>query len=266
VRQPGHVGPKRRKTSSWPYTSRLQKGGALLEDMRQLVRHWGEDPVRAQRDAGIRSNILNKETRNRLTDVYQRAFLPRFVNGPIRNAWRLVRALEDAEASAAVLRPVYYWITATAEPLLGDFCREVLYARQADARIGVDTPLVLSWLNDKGCPWSPDVATRVARGLLAALRDFGILQGRARKRLADPAPPLRSFAFIAFCLRRQGTTTRELLVHRDWQLFRLAPENVERLFLQAHQERLLEYHAAGSIISVEFPTDSVEEYARVVAR
>ncbi|MFB3853839.1 MAG: BrxA family protein [Vicinamibacterales bacterium] len=259
-------GQPERKTTAWPYTSRLQKGGALLEDMRHLVRHWNEDPARAQRDAGIRSNILNKGTRNRLTDVYQRAFLPRFVNGPIPNAWRLVRALEDANASAAVLRPVYYWITASAEPLLGDFCRDVLYPRRADARIRVDTTLVLSWLNDQGCPWSPDVATRVARGVLAALRDFGTLQGRARKRLADPAPPLRSFAFIAFCLRRHGTTSRELLVHRDWQLFLLSPEDVERLFLHAHQDRLLEYHAAGSVIQIHFPTDSVEEYARVVAR
>lgn len=256
----------RQTATAWPYTSRLQKGGALLEDMRQLVRHWSDDPARAQRDAGIRSNVLNKETRNRLTDVYQRAFLPRFVNGPIPNAWRLVRALEDAGASAAVLRPVYYWITATAEPLLGDFCREVLYPRQADARIGVDTALALSWLDGKGCPWSPDVATRVARGLLAALRDFGILQGRARKRLGDPAPPLRSFAYIAFCLRSHGTTSPELLVHRDWQLFLLSPEDVERLFLHAHQDRLLDYHAAGSVIQIHFPTDSVEEYARVVAR
>jgi len=254
------------KVAAWPYTSRLQKGGALLEDMRQLVHHWSDDSARAQRDAGIRSNILNKATRNRLTDVYQRAFLPRFVNGPIPNAWRLVRALENANAPSTILRPVYYWITANAEPLLGDFCREVLYPRQADARMGVDTALVLAWLNDKGCPWSPDVATRVARGLLAALRDFGILEGRARKRLAHPAPPLRSFAYIAFCLRRLGATSRDLVVHRDWRLFLLSPEDVERLFLHAHQDRLLEYHAAGSVIQIQFPTDSVEEYARVVAR
>lgn len=234
--------------------------------MRQLVRAWSDAPVDEQRERGVRSNILNRPTRKRLAEVYQRTFFPRFVNGPIPNAWRLVRALEDADASAVVLRPIYYWITATAEPLLGDFCREVLYPRQADARIGVDTALVLSWLNGKGCPWSPDVATRVARGLLAALRDFGILQGRARKRLADPAPPLRSFAYIAFCLRLHGASSRELLVHRDWQLFLLSPESVERLFLHAHQDRLLEYHAAGSVIQIHFPTDSVEEYARVVAR
>jgi hypothetical protein len=33
-----------------------------------------------------------------------------------------------------------------------------------------------------------------------------------------------------------------------------------------HQDRLLDYHAADSVIQNHFPADSVEEYARVVAR
>src|SRR5947208_16800297 len=90
----------------WIYTTRLQKGGALLDDMRQLVRAWSDAPVAAQRDSGVRSNILNKDTRVRLADVYQRAFLPRFVDGPIRNAWKLVRPLEDVGAPFHIVRPV----------------------------------------------------------------------------------------------------------------------------------------------------------------
>ena len=30
----------RTNASPWAYTTRLQKGGALLDDMRQLVRPW----------------------------------------------------------------------------------------------------------------------------------------------------------------------------------------------------------------------------------
>ena len=102
----------RTNASPWAYTTRLQKGGALLDDMRQLVRTWSDGPVAAQRDSGVRSNILNKDTRTRLADVYQRAFLPRFVSGPIPNAWKLVRPLEDVGAPIHIVRPVYYWISA----------------------------------------------------------------------------------------------------------------------------------------------------------
>jgi hypothetical protein len=234
--------------------------------MRQLVRTWSDAPSRELRDDAVRANILNKETRGRLADVYRRTFLPRFVEGPIRNAWKLVRPLEDANAPVKVLRPVYYWISAGAEPIIGDFCREFILPKQAIVHAGIGTEEVVSWLYEKGCPWSPTVATKVARGLLAALRDFGILEGRARKRLAAYNLPTRAFAYLAFCLRLNGVSNRSLLAHPDWQLHLLTPSAVENLFLLAHQERLLEYHAAGSTISIEFPANSLEEYAHVVTR
>lgn len=250
----------------WVYTTRLQKGGALLGEMRQLVSSWGGAPPAVQLDRALRDNLLNKRTRARLGDVYHRAFLPRFVNGPIPNAWRLVRPLEDAQAPLLLLRPVYYWITAGAEPLLGDFCRQFILPRLAIVRAGIGTNEVLNWLAAKGCPWSQAVATRVARGLLAALRDFGILEGRAQKRLANVILPVPAFAYLARCFRETGAVSHSLLDHRDWQLFLLNQDEVERLFMLAHQERLLEYHAAGSTVSIDFPCESLEEYARVVAQ
>lgn len=234
--------------------------------MRQLVRTWNDAPVQEQRESGVRRNILNKGTRTRLADVYLRAFLPRFVAGPIPNAWKLARPLEDAGASIQVLRPVYYWITAKAEPLLADFCCKFVFPRQALVRAGIGTEEVLNWLSAMGCPWSDAAATRVARGLLAALRDFGILEGRARKRLAGYALPVPAFAYLAFCLRINGASNRSLLDHEDWKLHLLTPGDVEHLFLLAHQARLLEYHAAGSTVSVSFATNSLEEYAHVVTR
>lgn len=254
------------KAARWGYTTRLQKGGALLEDMRQLVRSWDDAPPEAQRERGLRSNVLNKRTRARLGDVYRRAFLPRFVHGAIGEAWKLVRPLEEAQAPVQMVRPVYYWITAKSEPLLGDFCREHILPRQAIVRAGIGTEEVVNWLADKGCPWSQSVATRVARGLLAALRDFGILEGRAQKRLASVLLPVPGFAYLARCLRETGAVSRSLLTHADWQLFLLNPDEVEHLFLLAHQERLLEYHAAGSTVSISFPTESLEDYAHVVAQ
>lgn len=56
------------------YTSRLQKGGALLEDMRVLLRNWSDEGTwNNQRDRIIRENILSKKTRSRAIDVYKEA-------------------------------------------------------------------------------------------------------------------------------------------------------------------------------------------------
>jgi hypothetical protein len=172
--------------------------------------------------------------------------------------------LEDVEAPIAILRPVYYWITDKAEPMIHDFCAEYLLPRMSLARAGVGTAEAVAWLQSKGCRWSPTVTVKVARGLLATLRDFGVLEGRVVKRLATVRLPVGTFAYIALCLARSGRLGRQLVSCGDWQVFLLSISEVEHLFLEAHGHRLLEYYAAGSTFNIEFPVDSLEEYARVV--
>jgi hypothetical protein len=246
------------------YNARLQKGGALLEDMRLLVRSWEDGPIEPQREKGIVTNVLGKATRARAADVYKRIFLPRFVNGPLPSAWKFARALEDQSAPLSLLRPVYYWITAEAEPMIADFCGDYLVPRMTLARAGVGVPETVNWLQFKGCDWSPAVITKVAHGLLAALKDFGILEGRVHKRLASVRLPVGAMAYIAYCLFHTGVIGRQLVAHDDWKIFILTTGEVESLFLEAHQWQLLRYYAAGSIVSIEFPTQSLEDYARVV--
>lgn len=246
------------------YTTRIQKGGALLNEMRQLVRFWYDGPVQELASRAVRSNVLNKATRARAGDILKRTFVPRFIDGQPRNAWKLVRPLENCNAGSQLIRPVYYWITAKSEPLLYDFCEDYLLRHIDRARNGVSLADVKGWLAEKGCSWSPTVSTKVARGLLAAFRDFGILQGRSEKRLASYRLPVGAFAYIAFCLHQSGVLGRNLVSHPDWRLFFLQTTEIEHYFLESHQSQLIEYHAAGSMVRISFPCGSLEDYARVV--
>ena len=246
------------------YNTRIQKGGALFEEMRQLVRCWHEGPTEEITKSVIRSNVLNKTTRARAADILRRTFIPRFVDGTPRNAWRWIRPLEDQNASPQFVKPLYYWISAKAEPIIFDFCQDYILHRMRPARAGITVEDVRVWLVGKGCAWSPGVTTRVARGLLAAFRDFGILEGRSQKRLASFILPIGSFAYLAFYLHREGVLGRNLVFHPDWHLFLLETPAVEHYFLEAHQRRLIAYHAAGSTISISFPCEKAEDYARVV--
>ena len=67
------------------YNTRIQKGGALLEDMRMLVRSWeeigGSDTTREVR------RLLGKKTLARSRDTLVRTFIPRFIQGDPPNAW-----------------------------------------------------------------------------------------------------------------------------------------------------------------------------------
>lgn len=235
-----------------------------MEEMRQLVRVWNDSPANEQTLATVRANVLNKGTRTRTADILRRTYIPRFVAGPIPNAWKLVRPLEDIDAPSQIVRPVYYWITAKAEPMIADFSTDFLFPRSATAHVGVEQSEVLTWLSARASGWSPTVSIKVARGLLAAVRDFGILEGRAHKRITHLRLPVGSFAYIAFCLEKMGNAGSQITFHSDWRLFLLSVRDVEHNFFEAHQQHLLQYHAAGNIISLRFPCETLEEYARVV--
>ena len=258
----------RRKKRRRNYTSRLQKGGALLEDMRLLVRAWSDDTELGQRDRVVAHNVLGKQSRARALDTLTCAFIPRFIRGLPKDAWRIVRPLEDRGIAIDILKPVYYWITARAEPILYDFACEELHRYEPQQE--VPTKDVASWVAERtsreGIAWSPIVTQKVARGILATLRDFGLLDGRVKKRIAGAYLPVESFAYIAFVLQALGASAQRLVHHDDWCLFRLDRSAVERMFLESDRAGLLSYHAAGQIVRIDFPATSFEEMADVVAR
>jgi Putative inner membrane protein (DUF1819) len=250
-------------------TSRLQKGGALIDDMRQLVLNWTN---KSSEDSPLRvsARILQKSTRARAADTYRRAFLPRFINGRPPDAWRLAKQLEAAAPSIEIVRPFYYWITARAEPLLYRFVTENLFEKAKSSDIDIRIEETVSWIRktlaNEGKRWSPTVQLKVARGVLAALRDFGILEGATRKRIAPLHLSLEAFCLIAFCLSRFVSEHHSLIEHPDWRLFLLTESGVERMLLESHQHGWLHYQAAGRVRRVEFPAEDFGEYVRVVLR
>lgn len=252
------------------YTTRLQKGGALLDDMRLLVRQWRDEASwDEQRQKMILENILGKKTRSRSADIYRRTFALRFLKGDPPEAWKIIRPLEDREVALEILKPMYYWITARSEPLIYDFVTNELFARRKgldqSLRIEETSAWIRKHLGSQKEAWTDTVVIKVARGLLAALRDFGVLEGAAKKRIAPLYLPVESFAYIAFALFQMGSTGEKLVIHPDWELFLLQSPVVERHFLDAHQSKLLRYEAAGKIHRIDFYAHNLEEMADVVA-
>lgn len=248
-------------------TSRLLKGGALLSDMRLLVSIWSDDIKNSAVIPSI-ARMLPKHTISRVEDTYLYAFKPRFIEGSPSNAWRLARALEDAKADVQIIRQFYYWITARAELPLYLFATEVVYpyARSLDRRIRTDE--AIAWLARKAKQadksWSHSVTERVAQGFMAALRDFGILEGKNIKRISSVNLLPHTFALIAFCLNSMNITGRKLVEHTDWRLFLLGEKGVEHLFVECQQHGWLRFESAGKVYRIEFPQVTFKEYVDAV--
>jgi bacteriophage exclusion system BrxA-like protein len=250
------------------YNTRIQKGGALFNEMRLLARSWRGDMTAEQ--AVVTRTILGKRTLARSRDTLTRSFAPRFLHGDPPQAWRIVRYLEDRNTDPDILRPIYYWITARSDRLLYDYvAQELIQAAcsgDGSVRIEETTGWIRRQLKRTNQNWSPMVTLKVARGLLACLRDFRILEGSRRKRLAPSHLPIESFCYVAFCLHKMGIGGESLVQHSDWRVFLLTTALIERLFLDAHQHNFLKFFSAGNLYRIDFPSTTHEGYADVLFR
>jgi len=251
------------------YTSRIIKAGALLPDTKLLLENWDEGAdVQANLDRVRQENLFGKASRSRVEDVLL-VFRQRYLKDP--EVLGALVALVKGGMPAESLDRVLYFQAARFDPLLHDLVTEVLYGWSGRGDGEVHPWEVQDWVDEQvkagktERPWSEAVERRVVQGLLSALRDFGILEGSVKKRIAYPNLPPEAFAFLAFQLHREGRSGRSLLHDPEWRLFLLQDGAVERLFLEAHQEGLLEFYAAGPVVRLDFPTQDLKEYARVLA-
>jgi hypothetical protein len=251
------------------YTARLLKGGALLQEMRTLVLAWDDAPDCAERI--VRENPLAHRSRNRSRDVIGQVFRPRFVRSTPPDLWKPTAALEQASWPLRALVPIHFYAAACADPLIWDFVQQVLVQRRARGLLEIDTHDVLRFLEAAPAErfpagrWTKTVRLKVARGLLAALRDFGLLIGAVKKRLAPIYLPIETFAFLALARRLSGVPASATLTDSVWGLFQLSDAAVEHCFVEAHQRGLLGYHAAGSVRRIDFPAATLIDYAHALA-
>jgi Putative inner membrane protein (DUF1819) len=251
------------------YTSRIIKAGALLPDTKTLFSYWdATTTVPENLDRIRRDNVFGKASRSRVEDILA-VFRQRYLAD--EEVLRALVVLVQERLPAASLDRILYFHAAQSDRLLHDVVTEWLVPLQGRGISDIDVDevqkLLSKWAAEgrTGGEWSEITTGRVAQGLLSTLRDFGVLQGAVRKRIAPPYLPTTAFAHVMFYLKRHLPSGARLVEHPDWRLFFLSREAVERFLFEAHQRGLLEYHAAGSVTRLSFPAADLEEYAHVLA-
>jgi hypothetical protein len=252
------------------YTTRLLKAGAAIEDTRILLRYWTDTvPKEELTHRLVAENALGKTSRMRVKDVVTRIFIPRYVDGDPKEAWRYLKILELGGMDGSSMSALLLFHTARCERLLYDFVVEELFPRFMVGRDEISVDDTARFISDALVKrdaenWTETVKIKVARGMLAALRDFGILQGKAKKKIRAPYLSPEAFAFIAFLVHLHTKSGERIVNSEDWRLYLLTPEAVERKFLEAHRLGYLSYRQAGNLRRIEFPYRTVEDMAHAI--
>lgn len=247
------------------FTSRIIKAGAVLDDTRVLLGDWDEG---RSADENLRlalsANVFGRASRSRVEDL-----LPVLRSRYCRDgdvACALHRIVRE-KLSPHIVDRVLYYHTALSDPLIHAFVVDVLCLRQrrGDVAVAVDDAreFIRHAIRHRRvtAPWSEATQRRVAQGLLATLRDFRVLEGAVRKRIAPAHLPLPAFVWVAYHLRQRVAAGHRLVEHEDWRLFFLDSGDVERLFQEAHQHGCVRYEALGAVVRIEFPYASMREVA-----
>ena len=251
------------------YTSRIIKASALLADTKVLLAEWDlQRSVDENLDRARLGNIFGKATRRRVEDIL-RIFRQRYFDDP-DVGFALVTLAQHSSTTRSWPDSLLYFFSAQNDRTLRDMVVEVLYPRHLSGYMDAPTSIahraIHKWISQgkTTTAWGDNTVLRVVRNTMAALRDFGVLAGDARKQLAPLYLPLSSFALVALWLQNREHSGDLVLRSDEWKLFFLSTEGVERFFVEAHQEHLLNYQAAGSVVRIEFPAASLTEYAHVL--
>jgi Putative inner membrane protein (DUF1819) len=251
------------------YSSKIIKAGALLADTKTLLAHWDTSTSdRENLDRIRRENVFGKASRSRVEDILA-IFRQRYLGE--RSVTKALIALVRHPFPGAALDRILYFHAARSDRLLRDIVVDVLVPMKARGVAEIDVldlqRILTGWVAEGRTTgrWNESTTLRVAQGLLSTLRDFGVLQGEVRKRIAPAYLPVEAFAYVAFYLKQHQPSGARLIDSPDWTLFFLPREGVERFLFEAHQRGLLEYHAAGSVTRLTFPVDTLEDYAYALA-
>ena len=255
------------------YTANLQAGLGLIDETRTLLDLWqtGMSAPRLQRvalESGLFPTISARRLRNLITECFAQRYL--IANGAPA---RLLQQLQHSISTPDLIQFMFLF-TCRANPILGDFVRQIYWPKYAggysriansDARAfverGIEDGLTIK-------RWSETTVRRVSAYLTGCCADFGLLEKGARS-----VRQIQSYrilpvvaAYLAYELHFAGLGDNAILVHRDWQLFGLAREDVLDELKRLSLKSLLIVQAAGEIVRVSWRYHDMEALADVLAQ
>ncbi|GAA4408097.1 BrxA family protein [Quisquiliibacterium transsilvanicum] len=256
-----------------PYTTQLQAGLGLVDETKTLLDLWAPGMSANQlHQVALESGRFPNVTARRLRNIVVECFAPRYLvagGTPARHLKRLAAAISTADLTQLLLM-----FTSRANPILGDFVRQVYWARYAggythvtndDARAFVERGI------DDGKTvkrWSETTVRRVSAYLTGCCADYGMLERglRSSRRILPFRISPTVAAYLAYELHLAGVGDNALLTHEDWQLFGLAREDVLEEIKRLSLKGLLIVQAAGDVIRISWKQPDMEALCDVLAQ
>ncbi len=255
------------------YTTQLQAGLGLVNETKTLLDLWTPGTSANQlHQVALKSGRFPNVTARRLRNVVVECFAPRYLMAggtPAMHLKRLASAFSTADLSQLLLV-----FTSRANPILGDFIRQVYWGRYAGGYTHITNEEARAFVErgiDDGRTikrWSETTVRRVSAYLTGCCADYGLLERglRSSRRILSFRISPSVAAYVAYELHFAGVGDNALLTHEDWQLFGLAREDVLDEIKRLSLRGLLIVQAAGDVIRISWKQTDMEALCDVLAQ
>lgn len=252
-------------SSSPLYTTRLQAGLGLISETLTLLELWSPGiTARQLYRAVLTSGRFPHLSARRLRNIVIECFAPRYLvsgGAPARHLKQL-----RARLPIASLSQLMFLYTSRANPILGDFVRQVYWMHYVAGDTEISNEAARAFVqcaSDDGKTarrWSENTVRRVAAYLTGCCADFGLLEGglRSRRRILPFRITPTVAAYLAHQLHFSGVGDNALLNHEDWRLFGLAPEDVLEELKRISRMGMLIVQVGGDAIRISWRLASME--------
>lgn len=260
-------------TDNKPYTTQLQAGLGLVNETKTLLELWSPGMSANQlHQIALESGRFPTVTARRLRNIVVECFAPRYLASGGTPAMHLKRL--STTISTADLTQLLLIFTSRANPIFGDFVRQVYWVRYAGGYSQVTNDDARAFVErgfDDGKTvkrWSETTVRRVSGYLTGCCADYGLLErGLRSSRRILPFRILPTVAaYLAYELHFSGVGDNALLAHADWQLFGLAREDVLEEIKRLSLKGLLIVQAAGDVIRISWKQQDMEGLCDVLAQ
>ena len=164
--------------------------------------------------------------------------------------------------------------TCRANPILGDFIRQVFWSRYAGGYTHISNEDARSFVerginDDKTSKrWSESTIRRVSAYLTGCCADYAMLESgqRSIRKILPFRISSTTVAYLAYDLHLAGVGDNAILTHEDWQLFGMAREDVLEEIKRLSLKGLLIVQVAGDVIRISWKFTSMETLCDVLTQ
>ena len=215
-----------------PYLPTLASKAALLEETRLFLVTYSLNYDIDVTTRRLLNDVLAQRSRNTRTTILDiiRARLVRW-NPPY---WVLRDLISFAQApDLDTLRAALLLHIPRQDHVLYDFVQQVIVPHKQRGEIKIFTSDVQTFLDASQeehaeiSRWSFETRLRLSRGVLATLRDCGLLKGEVNKHIVLPVIPDSVVRHLIRLLKAEQIPQEQMAYHPDWQLWLWSPAQAQ---------------------------------------